>query len=209
MDCEVVCKSDDWEHASNLEEENTMIGLPEGNYSGAVAFAPHMAQVESSAATTPHVEVFARRQRQATMLPLDIIWRTERIQFKERPDILITYPDTGVGLPSWVLPVLRSLSERRGVKPGWDSYDAKPTESRHIDRLMSYLFALMANRSTPPLITPLGDGGLQATWHRNSKDLEVVVSAGETPTDHCQHASTPHKRSKKAHDHTRPRSPSR
>src|SRR5260370_18413383 len=183
MDCEVVCKSDDWEHASNLEEENTMIGLPEGNYSGAVAFAPHMAQVESSAATTPHADVFARRQRQATMLPLDIIWRTERIQFKERPDILITYPDTAAGLPSWVLAVLRSLSERRGVKPGWDSYDAKPTESRHIDRLMSYLFALMANRSTPPLITPLGAGGLQATGHRNSKDLEVVVSAAAQATE--------------------------
>jgi hypothetical protein len=167
-----------------------MIELLEGNYGGAVAFAPHLAQVESRAATTPHADVFARRERQATMLPLGIISRTERIRFEDLADILITYPDTGAGLPSWVVPVLRSLSERRGVKPGWDSYDAKPTDSRHIDRLMSYLFAVMVNSSTPPLITPLWDGGVQATWHRNSKDLEVVMSADEPPTYYFHDVAT-------------------
>jgi hypothetical protein len=40
----------------------------------------------------------------------------------------------------------------------------------------------MADSSTPPIITPLWDGGVQATWHRNNKDLEVVVSADEPPT---------------------------
>src|ERR1700730_4138760 len=120
-----------------------MIALLGGSDSGAVAFAPHMVQLESSAATTPHADVFARRERQATVLSRDVISRTECIRFKGRPDILITYPDSGAGLPPWVVPVLRSLSERRGVKPGWDSYDAKPTESRHTDQLMSYLFAVM------------------------------------------------------------------
>jgi hypothetical protein len=167
-----------------------MIALLGGSDSGAVAFAPHMVQLESSAATTPHADVFARRERQATVLSRDVISRTECIRFKGRPDILITYPDSGAGLPPWVVPVLRSLSERRGVKPGWDSYDAKPTESRHIDQLMSYLFAVMANSSTPPLITPLWDGGVQATWHRNSKDLEVVVSADEPPIYYFHDAAT-------------------
>jgi hypothetical protein len=158
-----------------------MIGHLEGTYNGAVAFAPHMGQLDRSAATTPHADVFARRERQPTALsPLEPKLTTVSIQFKNTV-IFITYPDSGAGLPPWVIPVLRSLSERRGTKPGWDSYDAKPTESRHIDRLMSYLFALMANSSTPPLITPLWDGGVQATWHRNNADFEMVVSADEPP----------------------------
>ena len=141
-----------------------------------------MGQLEGSAATTPHADVFARRERQPTALsPLEPKLTTVYVRFRDRPVILITYPDSGTGLPPWVVPVLRSLSERRGMEPGWDSYDAKPTESRHIDRLLTYLFALMRNNSTPPIITPLWDGGLQATWHRNNKDFEIVISADEPP----------------------------
>jgi hypothetical protein len=55
---------------------------------------------------------------------------------------------------------------------------------------MSYLFAVMADSSMPPIITPLWDGGVQATWHRNSKDLEVVVSADEAPMYYCHDATT-------------------
>jgi hypothetical protein len=166
-----------------------MNGHLEGAYSGAVAFAPDIGQLERSAATTPHADVFARRERQPTLFPLEPKLSTEIIRFKDRPAVLITYPDKGAGLPPWVVPVLRSLSERRGMEPGWDSYDAKPTESRHIDRLLTYLFALMGDNSTPPIITPLWDGGVQATWHRNNTDLEIVVSADEPPMYYFRNAT--------------------
>ena len=32
------------------------------------------------------------------------------------------------------------------------------------------------------MITPLWDGGVQATWHHTGKDLEIVVSANGSPT---------------------------
>jgi len=168
-----------------------MIGHMEETYGGTLAFAPHVSQLDSSAATTPHADVFARRERQPTALsPLEPKFTTVVIRFKDRPAVVITYPDRGAGLPPWVVPVLRSLSERRGMEPGWDSYDAKPTESRHIDRLLTYLFALMGDNSTPPIITPLWDGGVQATWHRNNTDLEIVVSADEPPTYYFCDAAT-------------------
>ena len=170
-----------------------MNALVEGtyNYNSTLAFAPHIGQLlDSSAATTPHADVFARRERHPTAFSLEGKLRTVFIEFKNRPVIVITYPDLGAGLPPWVVPVLRSLSERRGMQPGWDSYDAKPTESRHIERLLTYLFTLMADSSTPPIITPLWDGGVQATWHRNSNDLEVVVAAEEPSMYYFRNATT-------------------
>jgi hypothetical protein len=159
-----------------------MIGHLEGTYNGAVAFAPHMGQLDRSAATTPHADVFARRERQPTALSaLEPKLTTVCIQFKNTV-IFVTYPDSGTGLPPWVIPVLRSLSERRGVSSGWDSYDAKPTDAGHAARLLTYLFELMRDNSKPPIITPLWDGGVQATWHRGDKDLEIVVSADEPST---------------------------
>jgi hypothetical protein len=168
-----------------------MIGHMEGTHNGILAFAPYVGQMDITTATTPHTDVFARRERQLTSFsPLEPKLATVYIQFKDRPGILITYPDAGAGLPPWVVPVLRSLSERRGMEPGWDSYDAKPTESRHIDLLMSYLFVLMRHNSTPPIITPLWDGGVQATWHRNNKDFEIVVSADEPPMYYLRDPAT-------------------
>jgi hypothetical protein len=82
----------------------------------------------------------------------------------------------------WLVPVVRSLLERRGVNPGWDSYNAKPTDAGHAARLLTYLFRLMRHNSKPPIMTPLWDGGVQATWHCDGKDLEIVVSADEPPT---------------------------
>lgn len=93
-------------------------------------------------------------------------------------------------LRPWVASVLRSLSERWGVEQGWDSYDARPTEPRHAARLLTYLFALMNDDSMPPIITPLWDGGVQATWHRNDEDFEIVVSASEPPMYYFRSATT-------------------
>jgi hypothetical protein len=176
-----------------------MNALAEGTYNSTLAFAPHIGQLDNSAATTP--DVFARRERQPTTFSLELRWRTEIIRFVDRPAIVITYPDSGAGLPTWIVPVLRSLSERRGIEPGWDSYDAKPTESRHIEKLLTYLFALMADSSMPPIITPLWDGGVQATWHRHNKDLEVVVSADEPPMYYFCYGTTGEEEEEKLEPH--------
>jgi hypothetical protein len=102
------------------------------------------------------------------------------MQFGDRR-IFIKYRDDGRGLPEWAAPTLRSLSERWGMEPGWDTYNAEPTDARLAGKLFGYLLTLMHGHSTPPVITPLSDGGLQAEWHHNNQHLEIVVSADDAP----------------------------
>jgi hypothetical protein len=170
----------------------------EQTYDSALAFAPNMGQLDSSAATTSYADVadvFARRERQSTVFFPEFKRRIVHIQVGDRRGV-VTYPGSGAEPQPWLAPVLRSLSERWGVKPGWDSYDAKPTDVRHAARLLTYLFELMGPNSTPPTMTPLWDGGVQATWHRNSNDLEIVVSADEPPTYFFRDAATGHEEEK-------------
>jgi hypothetical protein len=154
----------------------------EGAYSSTLAFAPFLGLPDVSAATTSsYADVFARRERQSTAFDHRSKTKTVYVQYQNHSGV-ITYPDSSAEPPPWLVPVLRSLLERRGVSPGWDSYGAKPTDAEHAARLLAYLFQLMRDNSKPPLITPLWDGGVQATWHRSGKDLEIVVSADEPPT---------------------------
>ena len=68
------------------------------------------------------------------------------------------------------------------MEQGWDNYQAKPTDTQLASRLLGYLFTLMQRNSTPPVITPLADGGVQAEWQRNNQVLEIVVTADEPAT---------------------------
>ena len=76
------------------------------------------------------------------------------------------------------------------MKPGWDSYDAKATDRENVVRLLNYLSALMQDTSTPPVVTPLSDGGVQAEWHRQNKDLEIVVPADHPARYYYYNAAT-------------------
>jgi hypothetical protein len=157
-----------------------------------LAFAPRTGQLDSGATTTSHADVadvFARWERQTAAFSPELKQRAVSIQFGDRRCVF-TYPDSGAEPRLWVGPVLRSLSERWGVKPGWDSYDAKPTDTRYAGRILNHLFAVMRGNSMPPTMTPLWDGGVQATWHRNGKDLEIVVSAEEPSTYYFRNAAT-------------------
>ena len=154
----------------------------EGTPGGAVFFTPYLGLPDVSATTTPpYSDVFARRERESTASYRQPKTKTVYIEYQNRSGV-VTYPDSATEPPRWLIPVIRSLLERRGVNPGWDSYDAKPTDAGHAARLLAYLFELMRDDSRPPIITPLWDGGVQATWHRNGKDLEIVVLADEPPT---------------------------
>ena len=85
----------------------------------------------------------------------------------------------GPALPKWVEPTIRSLEERWAGVDGWDGYDGKPTDLRCATQLLNYLLLVLRNDSTPPLVTPLADGGLQAEWYKANVDLEIVVPANE------------------------------
>jgi hypothetical protein len=57
-----------------------------------------------------------------------------------------------------------------------------PTSLRLVVELLNTLSAFLSDNATPPQLTPLTDGGMQAEWHRGGKDLEIVVTAEGEPS---------------------------
>jgi hypothetical protein len=136
----------------------------------------------ASSASTEQADVFARRERNATLTTLPEPRRLIVRLAVDGKSIEFTYTTLGGGLPPWADPVLKSLSERWGARPGWDSYQARPTNQRLVVKLLNLLFDLLGDDSSSPQITPLADGGVQAEWHSRGQDLEIVVSADEEPS---------------------------
>lgn len=155
------------------------------------ACASRLRHLDTTAAPNQQTDVFARDERQSTAFSLAAPTRISIVVHRRLGDpIVLTYLNFGTGLPAWADFVLRSLAERWGVKPGWDSYDAKATDRENVVRLLNYLSALMQDTSTPPVVTPLSDGGVQAEWHRQNKDLEIVVPADHPARYYSYNAAT-------------------
>lgn len=134
--------------------------------------------------TTTRSDVFGARERRrgiSTGLGLEPRRMAIRLSIGER-EIVLSYTHFGAGLPAWAPPVLRSLGERWGISQGWDGYNAKPTQVELVVRLLNHLSAVMGDQSPAPILIPLYDGGMQAEWHRNGQDLEIVVPADESST---------------------------
>ncbi len=127
-------------------------------------------------------EIFARRERRAAAITVPESRRfTIRLSI-DGDSVESTYAAFDRNLPGWASPVLHSLAERWGARPGWDSYGAQPTNPDLVVKLLNILFDLMQQHYLPPQVTPLTDGGVQAEWHCRGRDLELVVTAGEQPT---------------------------
>ena len=94
--------------------------------------------------------------------------------------IELTY--CGPSLPAWAKPVLKSLPERWGAGPAWDSHRAVPTRLHLVVSLLNALSTVMLDELPTPQITALSDGGVQAEWHGVGGDLEIVIAAGEVPS---------------------------
>ena len=142
------------------------------------AFSPQNRQMINGSPTTQWADVLARRERRETRRMHRFIIRLPI----PGDSIELIYTSTDAVLPPWAVPVLQSLSERWGSQPGWDGYEAATTNVQLVVKLLNTLSDLMPEPSAPPLITPLADGGVQAEWHHNEQDLEIVVPALENPT---------------------------
>lgn len=145
-------------------------------------FAAQNQRMVTDATTIQWADVFSRRERREMGIAIPIPRRlTVRLPIEGGP-IEFTYMSFAAGLPQWASPVLQSISERWGAKPGWDSYRALPTNPQLVAKLLNILSDLMRGDFSPPQITPLADGGVQAEWHHGGQDLEIVVPALDDAT---------------------------
>lgn len=146
------------------------------------AFARKDQRVITTSGSMQPADVFARRERRAAAITLPESRRfTVRLPIDGDP-VEFTYTTFDGGLPRWAGAVLQSLSDRWGTQPGWDSYRALPTNSQLVVKLLNILSDLMQQNYVPPQVTPLADGGVQAEWHSQGQDLEIVVTADDQPT---------------------------
>jgi hypothetical protein len=149
---------------------------------GTDVFARQNQRVITTSGSMQPADVFARRERHVAAITLPESHRfTVRLSVDGDP-VEFTYITFGRNLPRWTGPVLQSLSDRWGARPGWDSYRARPTNPQLVVKLLNILSGLMQQNYLPPQITPLADGGVQAEWHSRGQDLEIVVAADERPT---------------------------
>ncbi len=77
--------------------------------------------------------------------------------------------------PRWLYPVMRMLREISELQDGWDSYSAKPIRIEAAAAALRIASEILANETTPPVVVPIPDGGLQLEWHSRQSDLEIVV----------------------------------
>jgi len=82
-------------------------------------------------------------------------------------------------LPAWYRPAFESLAKRWGVERGWDGHGGAPTEPTLVVELLNGLDEVMPDGAPAPLMTPIGDGGMQAEWHKGGKTLEIVAMQDE------------------------------
>ena len=162
---------------------------PEEAFDRIDVFAPQERRLFANAATAQCADVFARLERRETTISIEPRRLPVRFFVDGRP-IEFTYTNFGTGLPNWAGPVLRSLAERWGARPGWDSYQAEPTKPHLAAKLLNIFSDLMQEGFATPHITPLADGGVQAEWHRLGEDLEIVVPATDDPTYYYFNHST-------------------
>ncbi len=104
-------------------------------------------------------------------------------------------------LPPWLEQVLGTLPERWGSTPGWDGYNAVPTDLKLVVELLNVLSAVMPEGSSTPQITPLADGGAQAEWHRAGLDLEIVAAAGSEASYYFSNQTTGEEEEQKVRQH--------
>lgn len=82
---------------------------------------------------------------------------------------------TANDLAPWVEPVVNRLVALSALPADWDTYGAPPISSRAVIDMWTVLQTIMRPNTPPPFIAPTAKGYLQAEWHQNSVDLEIVV----------------------------------
>lgn len=144
-------------------------------------------------------DVIGRRERRGVYATASELRRLKVRLLIEGVPVEFAYSTPNAVLPAWVAPVFQSLAERWGGRPGWDSYRAKPTDPSLVLTLLNALSDLMDSDSSPPQVTPLADGGIQAEWHSHDHDLEIVVSATDTPIYYYRSAASNHEEEAELH----------
>jgi len=79
----------------------------------------------------------------------------------------------------WFESVREQLEAAISLPHGWDTYQGVPSSLTSVERAFSFLGAYLQNKSLPPTVVPLSDGGIQLVWHQNGVDVEATFPVGD------------------------------
>ncbi len=104
-----------------------------------------------------------------------------------RPTVEITRQASGVSVALPSVPDLANLRkslkavvEILSLKPGWNSYSAKPIEPGNAVRAIELLAAFVGPDIPAPTLVPTVRGGIQLEWHNQRGNIEIYI---ESPSD--------------------------
>lgn len=74
-------------------------------------------------------------------------------------------------------PSIRRLQELAGLGQNWDSYGSPPLQRATLELAYRILRVTDVEGAPVPFISPTAEGGIQFTWERTGKALEISVTA--------------------------------
>jgi hypothetical protein len=96
----------------------------------------------------------------------------------------------GSAHPRWLQDTVGRMNELLRLRPGWDTYVARPVARRNVQGALHFLLRVMAADTPSPTIVPVSDGGVQLEWHREGLDVEVLFSGEEDDGLYCHDVAT-------------------
>jgi hypothetical protein len=82
-------------------------------------------------------------------------------------------------VPTWLQPILDTLTQFAWLPANWDTYGGIPATSKALFASLHVISRLMTDTSTSPATVPTSEGGIQFEWYRGPGD---ELSIGVAPS---------------------------
>ena len=80
-------------------------------------------------------------------------------------------------VPTWLQPILDTLTQFAWLPANWDTYGGIPATSKALFGSLDVISRLMTDTSMSPATVPTSEGGIQFEWYRGPGD-ELSIGVG-------------------------------
>jgi hypothetical protein len=86
----------------------------------------------------------------------------------------------------------REVVDLLKLKPGWNSYSAKPVDPGNVKQAIEILARFPEAGSPSPAVVPTVRGGIQLEWHASGINLEIYIESPDEISFFAEEAGTAH-----------------
>ncbi len=81
----------------------------------------------------------------------------------------------------WLRQTVVELVRLLGLPKDWNSDNPARINPKAIEKILALLLTILDSDSTPPVVVPTSQGGVQVEWHQNGIDLEIEAFNSGNP----------------------------